>query len=147
MFPCRRVSKPFIKKNDPKNEALAKLGMMNLSPQRSVSSLLSGYFRSSAERAHPSHFQQAGISLVLQQQPGDFWLGCEITGSSHMVLPTLDWSQSVKSSEVLKERLWSSNCYCQMLKADLEASNSCSPCLAPRLWLVNILFSLPNWRL
>uniref|UniRef100_A0A8C9L2Z7 Myosin XVB n=1 Tax=Serinus canaria TaxID=9135 RepID=A0A8C9L2Z7_SERCA len=35
--PTRRVSKPFIKKNDPKNEALAKLGMMNTSPQRSTS--------------------------------------------------------------------------------------------------------------
>ncbi|KAI1232354.1 Unconventional myosin-XV, partial [Lamprotornis superbus] len=42
--PVRRVSKPFIKKNDPKNEALAKLGMMKASPQPSVSSLLSGYF-------------------------------------------------------------------------------------------------------
>ncbi|NWS82101.1 MY15B protein, partial [Toxostoma redivivum] len=42
--PVRRVSKPFIKKNDPKNEALAKLGMMKASPQRSVSSLLSGSF-------------------------------------------------------------------------------------------------------
>ncbi|NXU45190.1 MY15B protein, partial [Drymodes brunneopygia] len=42
--PIRRVSKPFIKKNDPKNEALAKLGMMNSSPQPSVSSLLSGHF-------------------------------------------------------------------------------------------------------
>ncbi|NXQ16719.1 MY15B protein, partial [Peucedramus taeniatus] len=52
--PVRRVSRPFIKKNDPKNEALAKLGMMNPSPQRSVSSLLSGYFRSSAERACPA---------------------------------------------------------------------------------------------
>ncbi|NWZ07400.1 MY15B protein, partial [Agelaius phoeniceus] len=52
--PSRRVSRPFIKKNDPKNEALAKLGMMNPSPQRSVSSLLSGYFRSSAERACPA---------------------------------------------------------------------------------------------
>ncbi|NWV33907.1 MY15B protein, partial [Grantiella picta] len=40
--PVRRVSKPFIKKNDPKNEALAKLGMMSSSP-RSVSSLLSGH--------------------------------------------------------------------------------------------------------
>ncbi|NWV96982.1 MY15B protein, partial [Machaerirhynchus nigripectus] len=49
--PIRRVSKPFIKKNDPKNEALAKLGMMNLSPHPSVSSLLSGHFKSSAERA------------------------------------------------------------------------------------------------
>ncbi|XP_041265307.1 myosin XVB [Onychostruthus taczanowskii] len=35
--PARRVSKPFLKKNDPKNEALAKLGMMNPSPQRSPS--------------------------------------------------------------------------------------------------------------
>ncbi|XP_058278918.1 myosin XVB [Hirundo rustica] len=33
--PSRRVSKPFIKKKDPKNEALAKLGMMNPSPQPS----------------------------------------------------------------------------------------------------------------
>ncbi|KAJ7427469.1 myosin XVB isoform X3 [Willisornis vidua] len=30
--PKRRVSTPFIRKNDPKNEALAKLGMMNSSP-------------------------------------------------------------------------------------------------------------------
>ncbi|XP_038013497.1 myosin XVB [Motacilla alba alba] len=36
-FQPTRVSKPFIKKNDPKNEALAKLGMMNPSPQRSPS--------------------------------------------------------------------------------------------------------------
>ncbi|NWT19663.1 MY15B protein, partial [Vireo altiloquus] len=49
--PIRRVSKPFIKKNDPKNEALAKLGMMNSSPHPSVSSLLSGHCKSSAERA------------------------------------------------------------------------------------------------
>ncbi|NXC57878.1 MY15B protein, partial [Aleadryas rufinucha] len=49
--PIRRVSKPFIKKNDPKNEALAKLGMMNRSAHPSVSSLLSGHFLSSAERA------------------------------------------------------------------------------------------------
>ncbi|NXI31440.1 MY15B protein, partial [Sterrhoptilus dennistouni] len=52
--PSRRVAKPFIKKNDPKNEALAKLGMMNHSPLPSVSLLLSGYFRSSAERACPA---------------------------------------------------------------------------------------------
>ncbi|NXT71650.1 MY15B protein, partial [Chaetops frenatus] len=63
--PSRRVSKPFLKKNDPKNEALAKLGMMNPSPQPSVSSWLSGHFRGSAERTYPSHFQQAGISLLL----------------------------------------------------------------------------------
>lgn len=63
-----------------------------------------------------------------------------------MVLPTLDWFLSVKSSEVLKKRLWSSKSYCQVLKADLEASNSCCPHLAPRLWLVNILLSFPNWR-
>ncbi|NXP22696.1 MY15B protein, partial [Scytalopus superciliaris] len=49
--PVRRVSKPFIKKNDPKNEALAKLGMMNPSPQPPVSSLLSGHLKSSEERA------------------------------------------------------------------------------------------------
>ncbi|NXY07249.1 MY15B protein, partial [Pteruthius melanotis] len=49
--PIRRVSKPFIKKNDPKNEALAKLGMMNPSPHPSVSSLLSDHFKSLAERA------------------------------------------------------------------------------------------------
>ncbi|XP_069728703.1 myosin XVB [Phaenicophaeus curvirostris] len=33
--PVRRLSKPFIKKSDPKNEALAKLGMMNLPPSKS----------------------------------------------------------------------------------------------------------------
>ncbi|KFQ04204.1 Unconventional myosin-XVB, partial [Leptosomus discolor] len=48
--PVRRVSKPFVKKNDPKNEALAKLGMMNLPPPDSVSSLLSSHLKSSAER-------------------------------------------------------------------------------------------------
>ncbi|NXU19063.1 MY15B protein, partial [Pardalotus punctatus] len=46
--PIRRVSKPFIKKNDPKNEALAKLGMMSPSPHPSVSSLLSGHPKGSA---------------------------------------------------------------------------------------------------
>ncbi|NXW55085.1 MY15B protein, partial [Eurystomus gularis] len=51
IVPARRVSKPFIKKNDPKNEALAKLGMMNLPSPKSVSSLLSGYLKGSAERA------------------------------------------------------------------------------------------------
>ncbi|XP_063265365.1 myosin XVB isoform X2 [Prinia subflava] len=35
--PIRRLPKPFIKKNDPKNEALAKLGMMNPSSQPSPS--------------------------------------------------------------------------------------------------------------
>ncbi|XP_050764616.1 myosin XVB [Gymnogyps californianus] len=34
-----RVSKPFMKKNDPKNEALAKLGMMNLPSPKSPSPL------------------------------------------------------------------------------------------------------------
>ncbi|NXL59956.1 MY15B protein, partial [Chordeiles acutipennis] len=43
--PVRRVSKPFIKKNDPKNEALAKLGMMNLPSPKAVSSLISGRLR------------------------------------------------------------------------------------------------------
>ncbi|NXM82821.1 MY15B protein, partial [Oenanthe oenanthe] len=52
--PVRRVSKPFMKKNDPKDEALAKLGMMKSSPQPPVSPLLSGYFRSSAQRACPA---------------------------------------------------------------------------------------------
>ncbi|XP_040979342.1 myosin XVB [Aquila chrysaetos chrysaetos] len=37
--PVRRVSKPFMKKNDPKNEALAKLGMMNLPSPKSPSPL------------------------------------------------------------------------------------------------------------
>ncbi|XP_032858325.2 myosin XVB [Tyto alba] len=37
--PVRRVSKPFMKKNDPKNEALAKLGMMNLSSPKSPTPL------------------------------------------------------------------------------------------------------------
>ncbi|NWR78686.1 MY15B protein, partial [Centropus unirufus] len=46
--PVRRSSKPFIKKSDPKDEALAKLGMMNLPPSKSVSSLLSGHLSSSA---------------------------------------------------------------------------------------------------
>ncbi|XP_071620656.1 myosin XVB isoform X1 [Heliangelus exortis] len=35
--PVRKPSKPFIKKSDPKNEALAKLGMMNLSSPKSPS--------------------------------------------------------------------------------------------------------------
>ncbi|NXG77715.1 MY15B protein, partial [Baryphthengus martii] len=55
--PVRRVSKPFIKKNDPKNEALAKLGMMNLPSPKSVSSLLAGDLKSSAERACISNLQ------------------------------------------------------------------------------------------
>ncbi|KAM4674844.1 myosin XVB [Amazona ochrocephala] len=37
--PVRKVSKPFVKKNDPKNEALAKLGMMNLPSPKSPSPL------------------------------------------------------------------------------------------------------------
>ncbi|XP_059684367.1 myosin XVB [Gavia stellata] len=37
--PVRRVSKPFVKKNDPKNEALAKLGMMNLQSPKSPTPL------------------------------------------------------------------------------------------------------------
>ncbi|KAM7089285.1 myosin XVB [Ciconia maguari] len=37
--PVRRVPKPFMKKNDPKNEALAKLGMMNLPSPKSPSPL------------------------------------------------------------------------------------------------------------
>ncbi|KFO84811.1 Unconventional myosin-XVB, partial [Buceros rhinoceros silvestris] len=49
--PVRRVSKPFIKKNDPKNEALAKLGMMKPPSPKPVSSLLSGHLNSSAGRS------------------------------------------------------------------------------------------------
>ncbi|NWW29865.1 MY15B protein, partial [Panurus biarmicus] len=64
--PIRRVSKPFLKKNDPKNEALAKLGMMNPSRQPSVSSLLSAYFRSSAEREPPG---PASSSIKEKQLP------------------------------------------------------------------------------
>ncbi|KFP68652.1 Unconventional myosin-XVB, partial [Cariama cristata] len=62
--PVRRVSKPFVKKNDPKNEALAKLGMMNLSSSKSVSSLLSGHLKSSAERAY-----SASSSIKEKQLP------------------------------------------------------------------------------
>ncbi|NXX43083.1 MY15B protein, partial [Tricholaema leucomelas] len=58
LAPARRVSKPFMKKNDPKNEALAKLGMMNLPSPKSVSSLLSGHLKSSAERACMPILQQ-----------------------------------------------------------------------------------------
>ncbi|NXL99084.1 MY15B protein, partial [Tyrannus savana] len=67
--PVKKVSKPFIKKSDPKNEALAKLGMMNPSSRPSVSSLLSGHLKSSAERAYISKLQQAGSSLVEKQLP------------------------------------------------------------------------------
>ncbi|NXP42439.1 MY15B protein, partial [Leiothrix lutea] len=62
--PSRRVAKPFIKKNDPKNEALAKLGMMNHSPLPSVSPLLSPYFRSSAERASSSSIKEKQLPLL-----------------------------------------------------------------------------------
>ncbi|NWH56892.1 MY15B protein, partial [Geococcyx californianus] len=40
-----RSSKPFLKRSDPKNEALAKLGMANFSPSKSVSSLFSSPLR------------------------------------------------------------------------------------------------------
>ncbi|NWS10156.1 MY15B protein, partial [Pachyramphus minor] len=49
--PMRRIPKPFIKKSDPKNEALTKLGMMNPSSRPAVSSLLSGHLKSSVEKA------------------------------------------------------------------------------------------------
>ncbi|NWR66311.1 MY15B protein, partial [Bucorvus abyssinicus] len=52
--PVRRVSKPFVKKNDPKNEALAKLGMMKPPSPKLVRSLLSGHLNSSAGRAPAS---------------------------------------------------------------------------------------------
>ncbi|NXG51548.1 MY15B protein, partial [Psilopogon haemacephalus] len=67
--PARRVSKPFLKKNDPKNEALAKLGMMNLPSPKPVSSLLSGDFKSSAERASMPILQQLGSYLGEKQLP------------------------------------------------------------------------------
>ncbi|NWX60006.1 MY15B protein, partial [Promerops cafer] len=67
--PIRRVSKPFIKKNDPKNEALAKLGMMNPSPQPSVSSLLSGYFRAGAGAQQREPPDPASSSIKEKQLP------------------------------------------------------------------------------
>lgn len=63
-----------------------------------------------------------------------------------MLLPILDWVQSVKSLEIQKKRLWSKS-YCGMFKADLEASDSCSPHMAPRSWPMNVFFAFPNWRL
>ncbi|NXN91924.1 MY15B protein, partial [Rhinopomastus cyanomelas] len=51
IVPVRRVSKPFVRKNDPKNEALAKLGMVKLQSPKSVSSFLSGHLKGSAEKA------------------------------------------------------------------------------------------------
>ncbi|NWT80137.1 MY15B protein, partial [Lanius ludovicianus] len=67
--PVRRVPKPFVKKNDPKNEALAKLGMMNLSPLPSVSSLLSDHFTSSAERASSSSIKEKQLPLLSVFRP------------------------------------------------------------------------------
>ncbi|NXS11644.1 MY15B protein, partial [Neodrepanis coruscans] len=46
--PVRKVSKPFIKKSDPKNEALAKLGMMNSPSRPPVSFLLSDHLKLSS---------------------------------------------------------------------------------------------------
>ncbi|NXO07590.1 MY15B protein, partial [Oriolus oriolus] len=71
--PVRRASKPFIRKNDPKNEALAKLGMMNPSPHRAVSSLLFGHFQSSAERACPasSSIKEKQLPLLSIFRPVD----------------------------------------------------------------------------
>ncbi|NXV96114.1 MY15B protein, partial [Calonectris borealis] len=63
--PVRRVSKPFMKKNDPKNEALAKLGMMNLPSPKSVSSLLSGHLRAQ-QRGPPG---SASSSIKEKQLP------------------------------------------------------------------------------
>ncbi|KFP33553.1 Unconventional myosin-XVB, partial [Colius striatus] len=62
--PARRVSKPFFKKNDPKNEALAKLGMMNHPPPRAVSSLFSIHPKSSAERASSSSIKEKQLPLL-----------------------------------------------------------------------------------
>ncbi|NXJ74786.1 MY15B protein, partial [Trogon melanurus] len=69
--PVRRVSKPFVKKNDPKNEALAKLGMMNLPSPKAVSSLLSSCPKSSAEKASSSSIKEKQLPLlsIFSQQP------------------------------------------------------------------------------
>ncbi|NXP62413.1 MY15B protein, partial [Chloropsis cyanopogon] len=64
--PVRRVSKPFIKRNDPKNEALTKLGMMNPSPEPSVSSLLSQVTSGAQQREPPS---PASSSIKEKQLP------------------------------------------------------------------------------
>ncbi|NXN43611.1 MY15B protein, partial [Rhinoptilus africanus] len=62
--PVRRVSKPFVKKNDPKNEALAKLGMVNLASPKSVSSLLSSHLK-----AHKSYCGSASSTIKEKQLP------------------------------------------------------------------------------
>ncbi|KFQ47036.1 Unconventional myosin-XVB, partial [Nestor notabilis] len=62
--PVRKVPKPFMKKNDPKNEALAKLGMMNLPYPKSVSSFLSGHLKSSAERVSSSSIKEKQLPLL-----------------------------------------------------------------------------------
>ncbi|NXF99938.1 MY15B protein, partial [Sakesphorus luctuosus] len=62
--PRRRVSKPFIRKNDPKNEALAKLGMMNSSPCPPVSSLLSDHLKGSKERGSSSSIKEKQLPLL-----------------------------------------------------------------------------------
>ncbi|NWI66512.1 MY15B protein, partial [Todus mexicanus] len=64
VVPVRRVSKPFIKKNDPKNEALAKLGMMNLPSPKSVSSFLLGHLKSPAERASSNSIKEKQLPLL-----------------------------------------------------------------------------------
>ncbi|NWQ89733.1 MY15B protein, partial [Burhinus bistriatus] len=63
--PVREVRKPLVKKNDPKNEALAKLGMMNLASPKSVSSLLSGHLRAQ-QRGPPD---SASSSIKEKQLP------------------------------------------------------------------------------
>ncbi|NXG25077.1 MY15B protein, partial [Grallaria varia] len=62
--PVRRVSKPFMKKNDPKNEALAKLGMMNSLSRNSVSSLLPGRLKSWEERVSSSSIKEKQLPLL-----------------------------------------------------------------------------------
>ncbi|NXX78304.1 MY15B protein, partial [Urocolius indicus] len=66
--PARRVSKPFFKKNDPKNEALAKLGMMNHPPPKAVSSLFSSHPKSSAERFCLSNLQPNTASSSIKEK-------------------------------------------------------------------------------
>ncbi|NXA04421.1 MY15B protein, partial [Sapayoa aenigma] len=73
--PVRRVPKPFIKKNDPKNEALAKLGMMNFPSRPPVSSWspqeLSSASSSIKEKQLPllSIFRPEGTTPVSQTPP------------------------------------------------------------------------------
>ncbi|NXY47882.1 MY15B protein, partial [Ceuthmochares aereus] len=65
--PVRRLSKPFTKKSDPKNEALAKLGMMNLPPPKSVSSLLSNHLKSQHSASSSIKEKQLPLLSIFSQ--------------------------------------------------------------------------------